>query len=400
MKQESTSRRSFLTSTLSAGLAIPAAAAASRAALAEASAMAPRPARFLEESGTSYPLRYRTLGRTGLKVTTLGFGCGFTLDPSVIERAADIGINFFDTARAYLHGNSERLVGAALGSKRKQVILATKTGSQTKEAMLKDLDVSLHELNTDFVDIWFMHGEESPATVHDDRIEAQQIARQQGKTRFTGISTHAGQQQLIPFMVRKGVFDVVLTGYNFTMGTSLDPAIDIAVKAGMGVVGMKAMAGGSRALKPGSPVVRKLAQEGAMLAALKWVVQKPAIATCIPTIMDMDQLEENMKAMAEPFSPADEQLLAGHLAQISPLYCRMCGQCGGSCQKGLPVADVLRYLTYADGYGQFAEGREKFLALSTAQKAVRCGDCAECTVQCPHGVHVSDRMARAQELFA
>ena len=398
MKPEKTSRRNFLSAGIAAGLTagLPLPAAFARSS-AEPSKPAPE---SLADAGSSAPLRYRTLGRTGLKVTTLGFGCGFTLDPSVIERAADIGINFFDTARGYLHGNSERLVGAALGAKRKQVVLATKTGARDKASMLKDLDTSLRELNTDFVDIWFMHGEESPATVTDDRIEVQQIAKKQGKVRFTGISTHAGQQQLIPFMVQKGVFDVVLTGYNFTMGTSLDPTIDIAIKAGMGVVGMKAMAGGSRALKPGSPVVRKLAQEGAMLAALKWVVQKPSIATCIPTIMDMDQLEENMKAMAEPFSPTDEQLLAGHLAKIAPLYCRMCGQCEGACQKGLPVADVLRYLTYADGYGQFAEGREKFLALSANHRAVRCGDCAECTVQCNHGVRVSDRMARAQELFA
>jgi len=397
MQPEKTSRRNFLSAGIAAGLT----AGLPLPALARSSAEPRKPtAESLQETGSSAPLRYRTLGRTGLKVTTLGFGCGFTLDPSVIERAADIGINFFDTARSYLHGNSERLVGAALGAKRKQVVLATKTGARDKDSMLKDLDTSLRELNTDFVDIWFMHGEESPAAVHEDRIEAQQIAKKQGKVRFTGISTHAGQQQLIPFMAKKGVFDVVLTGYNFTMGADMDPTIETAVKAGMGVVGMKAMAGGSRALKPGSPVVRKLAQEGAMLAALKWVVQKPSIATCIPTIMDMDQLEENMKAMAEPFSPADEQLLADHLAQISPLYCRMCGQCAGTCQKGLPVADVLRYLTYADGYGQFGEGREKFLALSASHQAVRCGDCEACTVQCPHGVRVSDRMARAQDLFA
>jgi predicted aldo/keto reductase-like oxidoreductase len=114
----------------------------------------------------------------------------------------------------------------------------------------------------------------------------------------------------------------------------------------------------------------------------------------------MDQLDENLKAMANPLSIGDEKILTAHLDAISPLYCRMCGQCDGDCQKGLPVADVLRYLTYADGYGQFALGRERFLEMSVEHKLVRCGDCAECTVNCPHGVRVSDRMARAQELFA
>jgi hypothetical protein len=115
---------------------------------------------------------------------------------------------------------------------------------------------------------------------------------------------------------------------------------------------------------------------------------------------DMDQLDENVRAMANPLTADDHKVLAAHLERIRPLYCRMCGECDGDCAKGLPVADVLRFLTYADGYGQFALGRERFLELTSEQTAVRCGDCAECTVKCPHGVAVRSRMTRAQELFA
>jgi predicted aldo/keto reductase-like oxidoreductase len=115
---------------------------------------------------------------------------------------------------------------------------------------------------------------------------------------------------------------------------------------------------------------------------------------------DMDQLDENLRAMSESFSARDEKILSAHLEQIQPLYCRMCGKCEGTCQKGLQVADTLRILTYADGYRQFALARERFQELPAHHAAVRCGDCAECTVQCPFGVRVSDRMARAQELFA
>jgi predicted aldo/keto reductase-like oxidoreductase len=193
---------------------------------------------------------------------------------------------------------------------------------------------------------------------------------------------------------------VALTIYNFSMDTSIDDAIATAAKANIGVVAMKVMAGGPRSLKPGDPNLKRLTQEGAMLAALKWVISKPNIATTIPSITDMDQLDENLKAMGTPLSAGDQKILSAHLDAIRPLYCSMCGQCEGACQKGLPVADVLRFLTYADGYGQFTLGRERFLELSAAHKAVRCGDCAVCTVNCPHGVRVSDRMARAQELFA
>ena len=100
-----------------------------------------------------------------------------------------------------------------------------------------------------------------------------------------------------------------------------------------------------------------------MLAALKWVVRNPNVHTTIPSMTDMDQLDENLKAMAQPFSAADEKMLALQLDHITPLYCRMCGECDGQCRQGLPVADVLRFLTYADGYGQFALGRERFLEL-------------------------------------
>jgi predicted aldo/keto reductase-like oxidoreductase len=184
------------------------------------------------------------------------------------------------------------------------------------------------------------------------------------------------------------------------MDASMDQAIAAAAKAGMGVVGMKVMAGGFRSLNPTSPNYQKLHQNGALLAALKWVIDKPGVATTIPSMTDMDQLDENLKAMAQPFSDGDRKLLAAHLEKISPLYCRMCGQCNDECQKGLPVADMLRCLTYADGYGQFALGRERFLELPSERTAARCADCAACTVRCPHGVQVSRRMARAQELFA
>jgi predicted aldo/keto reductase-like oxidoreductase len=78
----------------------------------------------------------------------------------------------------------------------------------------------------------------------------------------------------------------------------------------------------------------------------------------------------------------------------------MCGQCDGTCAQGLQVANMLRILTYADGYGQFALARERFQELPATHAAVRCGDCSECTVHCPNGVQVSARLARAQELFA
>ncbi|MDR3703999.1 MAG: hypothetical protein P4L56_30400 [Candidatus Sulfopaludibacter sp.] len=86
--------------------------------------------------------------------------------------------------------------------------------------------------------------------------------------------------------------------------------------------------------------------------------------------------------------------------EIRPYYCRMCHQCSGQRPKDVPVPETIRYLAYADFYGQFALGRERFLALPEEARALRCGDCASCAVRCPNGVHVSERLAGAQSLFA
>ena len=104
--------------------------------------------------------------------------------------------------------------------------------------------------------------------------------------------------------------------------------------------------------------------------------------------------------MSGPFGPADEKVLAAQLEMIRPLYCRMCGECSGACPQGLPVSDVLRYLSYAEGYGQFSLARQRFRELPEELQSVRCSDCGSCAIACPNGVRVAERLSHAQELFA
>ena len=135
-------------------------------------------------------------------------------------------------------------------------------------------------------------------------------------------------------------------------------------------------------------------------AALKWVINNPGIATTVPSMTDIDQLSRTSAPWPSGSPTPTRRFSAPGLEEITPYFCRMCGQCEGQCPKGLPVADMVRFVMYADGYGQFPLGREHFLRMSAEQQAVRCGDCATCAVQCPHGVKVAERMMRAQELFA
>jgi aryl-alcohol dehydrogenase-like predicted oxidoreductase len=381
------SRREFI----AAGLALPVAAEAS---LQPRSGVLPE---AVPEGGGAPLIRKRTLGRTGLEVSEVGFGCMITSDASVITRAADLGITYFDTARVYQQGNNERLVGAALKGHRDRIVLSTKAKGGTGDEALAELDESLAELGTDHVDIWYLHAKSTAEEITDDLREAQEKARAQGKIRFAGVSTHKGHAEVIPAAIAKKV-DVVLMSYNFTMGDAMEPLLASLHEAGVGVVAMKTQAGGRGAEEKAR--FDKLVASGGMLAALKWALRTPNVQTTVPSITDMAMLDENIKAMAAPFAPADEAVLTARLEAIRPDYCSMCGECEGTCPKGVPVADVLRFLTYAEGYGQFALGREAFVSLPREVRDVRCDDCPSCPVSCSRGVQVTRRLRRAQELLA
>jgi uncharacterized protein len=367
-------------------------------------------------------LAYRELGKTGLKITSLAFGCMTTSDGSVIERAADLGINLFDTARGYQNGNNERMVGAALKNVRKKVFISSKSMGRTKEQALADLDTSLRSLGTDYLDIWYLHMKNEPEQVTDDLLEAQRIAKQSGKIRFAGVSTHFNMDRMLAHLAKLGQTDVALTTYNFAMRsvasgdnknenaskTDMTAAIREARKSGMGIIAMKVLAGGPTRVMTGDRLYganpqelsNRLNQPGVPVAAIKWVLRNKSLDAAEVCITSQDQLDENMHAMTEPYTDKDEHLLTGQLAAISSTYCRMCGACGGVCEKGVPVSDVIRILTYVEGYGQFAMAREKYLELGPEARAVRCEDCDHCSVPCPNGVRIQERVHRARELFA
>jgi predicted aldo/keto reductase-like oxidoreductase len=395
MKTDS-SRRNFL----AAGLSLPVAGMASATAPQAPPAKTAKPA-----AAAAAPASYRTLGKTGLKVSTVGYGCMITSDSSVISRAVDLGITYFDTARGYQSGNNERMVGAALKGSRSKIVLSTKSEAKTAAEAVTHLDTSLKELGTDYIDIWYMHARDTVADVPDELVAVWENAKKQGKIRHIGISTHS-PITIVDRVLAVGKFEVVLSTYNFTVGTGNDPAYKKLAAAGIGMVAMKVMAPASRAKGfqdlPGFQADRmdRVQKPGGPLAALKWVLRDKRFATTIPSMTDVDQLEMNVRAMSEPFNAADEKLLARIEDDIRPLYCRMCYQCSGQCPKGARVPETIRYLSYADFYGQFALGREHFLALPEEARAVRCRDCDSCQVRCPNGVHVAERLVRAQDLFA
>ena len=375
------SRRNFL----AAGLALPAAGLAASQASKKEAAPALKPA--------AGGVTYRTIGKTGLKVTAMGMGCMITSDSSVVSRALNMGVTYFDTARVYQGGNNERMVGACLKGSRQKIVLSSKSVARTAADARSHLDTSLKELGTDYLDIWYMHARDDAASIPDELVAVWDDAKKQGKIRHIGISTH-NPNAIVDRVLQAGKFEVLLSTFNFTIGKTNDAAYKRLADAGIGLVAMKVMA----PARPGSAA--GVPSSGGPLAALKWVMRDSRIATSIPSMVDNEQLIENFRAMAEPMTGAEEKLLAQLNEQVRPLYCRMCYRCEGQCPQNAAIPETIRYLSYADFYGQFALGREHYNDLPDGARAIRCADCGACSVKCPNGVRVAERMIRAQELFA
>ena len=153
------SRRKFLKAA-GAGLLLPAAGCVSTTGLKDAFQPPPN-------------VVYRTLGKTGLKVSGVGYGIGFVPVTEVVARALDMGVNYFDTSRDY--GDSEEIFsGIIKGRDRSKIVIATKSPSRRKADILKDLDTSLKALGTDYVDIWHLHARDTPTSIPDEALEAMQ----------------------------------------------------------------------------------------------------------------------------------------------------------------------------------------------------------------------------------
>ncbi len=375
------SRRTFL----KAGLALPAAGLVSTSGDKAAFGEPPK-------------VVYRTLGKTGLKVSGVGYGIGFVPVTEVVARALDMGVNYFDTARGY--GDSEKIFSSVIKDRdRSKIHIATKSSSRRKADILNDLDTSLKALGTDYVDIWHLHGRDTPASIPDEALEAMQECKKSGKARFIGISCH-DPNRMVDFVIETKTFDVVQTTYSFPIGGYYrDRAIKKLHDAGIGVIAMKvvvALTGFNLTRLDNPPATTG---EGP-LAGIKWVLKNPAIGTTVPFMQTIPELEMNFRAMSEPYTPSDEKLLYVMNEKIRPTYCRMCYECSGKCPQNLPVTDMLRFLAYHDYCGDYHQARTSFAELPKKIREVRCRDCSDCVIQCPNGVHVQDRLIRAQELLA
>lgn len=337
-------------------------------------------------------LEYRTLGRTGLKITTVSYGAMRTRDPAIIHRALDYGINYIDTAHSYMDGYNEVVVGKVLQKRRKETFIATKVHIDGVEKMMASVEASLKSLQTDYLDVIQLHSMKSVEHIRDERaMEALQRMKGEGKARFIGFTTHRNEAALLREAAKMDFYDMILVTYNFKSPDDLTDAIQEAAKTGIGIVAMKTQAGGYKRHEMGDLSPHQ--------AALKWILRNTGVAATIPSMVTYGQLEENIGAMGSKMGWIDRKTLHRYGRLIDKTLCRMCDDCLGECPKNVDILDVNRCLMYAEGYDDFNLASATYHRIAASQKPDACLDCRRCVVRCRYGLNIHYNMKRALRTF-
>jgi uncharacterized protein len=335
----------------------------------------------------------RTLGKTGLQLPVVSMGVMRSDNPGLVRAALAAGLVHLDTAHGYQEGKNEEMLGKVLNEyPRESFVIASKVQSEGGDddaavrGWLAKVDMSLRRLQMDHVDILYLHSIKSRAdALAPAMLEALQLARKSGRARFVGLSTHKNEPEVIDAAIESGMYDVVLTSVNFKQDhyPEVRKAIERAVKAGIGIVGMKTMAGGFLDKAKKQPVNCK--------AALKFVLQDENVCTTIPGMTTFEQLAENA-SVNEDLSMSDEEkasLVSGRLE--GGLYCQGCEHCVPGCPKGLPIPDLMRAYMYTYGYRDLALAQNVFRTLGI--RGNPCDGCSSCGAECAKGFDVAERIA-------
>jgi hypothetical protein len=346
-----------------------------------------------ERSKAAANLDYRTLGKTGLKVTNVGMGVMNCSDPAVLQRAFDLGINFYDTADCYMRGKNEEMVGKVFQGKRDKVFIETKVHDHDERQMRQSVERSLRRLRTDYLDVLLWHNVHRPEEVSDERLfEFMTNMKKEGKARFTGFSAHSNMAPLLKVASKSNYHDVALVSYNFTHSRNLKEAIALASKAGIGIIAMKTQSGGYKKGATGGLNPHQ--------AALKYVLGDQNVAAAVPGVTTIEQIEDCAAAMGTVLSQGDINHLNEYRAFLQGRICTLCGGCTGECPLGVPYGDYLRAILYHDGYQNDELARETIEGLLTVQNFQQCSECPSCSITCRRGLDIKAEIERASHLLA
>lgn len=332
---------------------------------------------------------YKKLGKTGLQVSSIGFG-GIPIQrvtseeaKEVIIRAEELGVNFIDTARGYTV--SEEYIGNALIGRRDKWIIATKSMARTKEAMEKDIDISLKNLKTNYIDLYQVHNIKELETYkqvlrEDGAVVALLEAKKSGKIGHIGITAHT--MDALKIAIESDVFETIMYPYNI-IENQAEELFEKAKKLDIGIIAMKPMAGG--ALTNG-------------VLAMKYIMKNENITIAIPGMGSIEELEQNCSAVNSNIKLTKQELnecekIAKEMGQS---FCRRCGYCA-PCPKGIDIPFCFIVKAYHENYDLMDWANDRYKAMGS--HAQDCAECGICEKKCPYDLPIRTMLKDVKRTF-
>jgi predicted aldo/keto reductase-like oxidoreductase len=352
----------------------------------------------------------RPLGKTGVDVTILNLGTWQSPATGRLLRFAYAnGVRYFDTADCY---GSEPAIAQWLHAQpevRKEIFLATKDHPRAPRELIPMLDRRLAALQTDYVDLFFIHGigggygpeslEWPKSKELKNTIEA---IKKSGKARFVGFSCHdARRADYIQAAADGGFLDAIMVQFTAWLpkGDKFDRALDACHKRGIGIVSMKQVAPGAQVLKEVPGRMPRLKEKGlsAYQGLLHAIWSDERVSSCCVSMRNLDQIRENSLAAAnfQPMDRAEILELRDAVLASGPTFCADCdGRCARAAGTDAALGDLTRLLTYHDHYGYRGEARRLYSQLPEAHRTWSGADLEAAREACPNHLDFATLLPR------
>ena len=333
-------------------------------------------------------MEYITLGKTGLRVSKMGFG-GIPIQRVTAEEAKALleaveaaGVNYIDTARGYT--GSEELIGQAIEGRRDKFVLATKSMARDREAMAKDIETSLGNLRTDYIDLYQIH---NPSVQQLEQVcapggalEALLEAKEAGRIGHLGLTAHS--LEVFQRALELDWVETVMFPYNIVENQGAD-LMEQAAEKNVGFIGMKPLAGG--------------AIEDAALA-LRYIAANPHVSVVIPGMYAPEEVAQNAAAVADaaPLSQAEQDRMEQIRKELGTSFCRRCNYCA-PCTVGISIPNAFLFHGYLSRYGLADWARSRYEAMPA--KAGDCVECGACEERCPYQLPIREMLKKTAADF-
>ncbi|HOK09302.1 MAG TPA: aldo/keto reductase [Candidatus Hydrogenedens sp.] len=361
--------------------------------------------------GTKVPTR--KLGKTDIETPILIMGCCQNIDPVYdrrLHRAYELGVNHLDTAQMYAEGQSHKTIAPFIKQigDRKKLIIASKVhqteDKATPEKFVENINLSLQELETDYLDIFYMHIVKHERFLDKEFIEMGDKLKKEGKIRYFGFSAHHGNAHELMMKASKlgGGIDVIMFKYSFReMGKdNLNRAIDACKEAGIGLVAIKTL---GSIPDDGEELLPWTSKNFTTIQAkLKAVWEDERIAGIASQMGNIQHVHENAYAAITPMklTELEKQELRYIAEKTQHLYCAGCNHhCENGMDTPLYVQDVWRCLLYAKGYGDERWARycyrdiEKYIEKLSMEQLIMAKE------QCPYHIDIPGLFYSARKIL-